>query len=343
MANLLVTGGAGFIGTSFVRHRLTSVPTDRIVVLDALTYAGNRTNLDGLPIVFVHGNVCNIDLARRLIRDHRIDTIVHFAAESHVDRSIEGSGVFVETNIVGTHRMLEAARIEWLGWRDVPIHRFHHISTDEVFGSLEHGAPPFTEETPYAPNSPYAASKAAADHLVRAYNRTYGLKTTISYCSNNYGPYQHLEKLIPSIIHSCLSGKGFSIYGDGLNVREWLHVEDHCRGIDLVLRQGQPGDSYNIGGGAELPNDVLADMLCTLVDRAFASNPDLARRFPNAPAAQNRPSVTLKCFVVDRPGHDRRYALNGAKARKTLGYKPLRAFDKGLKSTVEWYLSTLHP
>ncbi len=339
MAALLVTGGAGFIGANFVRHHLASAPADGIVVLDALTYAGNRANLADLPITFVHGDIRDIGLIGQLIRDHGIDTIVHFAAESHVDRSIGEPRTFVETNIVGTHCLLETARNAWLEGRGRRPHRFHHISTDEVFGSLDWEDAPFTEATPYAPNSPYAASKAAADHLVRAYHRTYGLETTLTFCSNNYGPYQHPEKLIPSVIRNCLSGNRLPIYGDGLNVRDWLHVEDHCRGIDLVLRQGRPGESYNIGGGAEQPNLDLIDMLCAIVDRAFAHRPDLARRFPNAPPARGLPSAALKSFVADRPGHDRRYAIDDTKARDELGYGPTRALAEGLSSTVDWYLA----
>jgi dTDP-glucose 4,6-dehydratase len=309
-----------------------------MVVLDALTYAGDRANLDGVRHVFVHGDICDTELVRGLIRDHRLDTIVHFAAETHVDRSIAGPDAFVETNVVGTHSLLKAARAEWLDTGTGRPHRFHHISTDEVYGSLGPHDPAFTEATPYAPNSPYAASKAASDHLVRAYHRTYGLQTTLTACSNNYGPYQHPEKLIPLFLRNCVTGSALPIYGDGMNVRDWLHVDDHVRAIELALQRGRLGESYNFGGGAELPNLALIDALCAAVDRAFAADAQLARRFPNAPAARGEPSVSLKHFVADRPGHDRRYAMNHVKARAELGYMPRRSFEAGLEATVAWYL-----
>jgi dTDP-glucose 4,6-dehydratase len=270
MANLLITGGAGFIGTNFVHYWSRHHADDLLVVLDALTYAGNRANIDGLPLTFVEGDIRDTDLVRRLLSEHAIDTIVHFAAESHVDRSIEGPDAFIDTNINGTHSLLKAARSEWLDAGTGRPHRFHHISTDEVYGSLGPDDPAFSETTPYAPNSPYAASKAASDHLVRAYNRTYGLQTSITSCSNNYGPYQYPEKLIPLFLNNCLTGQKLPIYGDGMNVRDWLHVEDHCRGIELVLQRGRPGEAYNIGGGEELPNLILIDTLCSTVDRLFA-------------------------------------------------------------------------
>jgi dTDP-glucose 4,6-dehydratase len=337
MAKLLVTGGAGFIGTNFVRYWSAQHPGDTLVVLDALTYAGNRANLDGVPHHFVQGDIADTGLVRRLLREHQLDTIVHFAAESHVDRSIVGPDAFVETNVVGTHSLLKAARAEWLDGSGRP-HRFHHISTDEVYGSLAPDDPPFTETTPYAPNSPYAASKAASDHLVRAYHRTYGLQTTLTSCSNNYGPYQYPEKLIPLFLRNCLAGRALPIYGDGMNVRDWLHVEDHCRGIELALARGRPGEAYNVGGGEELPNLTLIDLLCGVVDRAFAADPTLAHRFPDAPAARGEPSASLKSFVPDRLGHDRRYAINEEKARTELGYAPRRTFAAGLEETVAWYL-----
>jgi dTDP-glucose 4,6-dehydratase len=338
MSKLLVTGGAGFIGTNFVRYWAERHSDDLVVVLDKLTYAGKQENLDGLPLTFVHGDIGDTELVRRLIREHALDTIVHFAAESHVDRSIAGPDAFVETNVLGTHSMLKAARAEWLDSGSGLPHRFHHISTDEVYGSLDLEDPGFTETTPYAPNSPYAASKAASDHLVRAYNRTFGLETSITACSNNYGPYQYPEKLIPLFLRNCLTGRNLPIYGDGMNVRDWLHVEDHCRGIELVLVRGRPGEAYNIGGGQELPNIALVDTLCTLVDALFAADPDLARRFPDAPAAQGVPSASLKTFVTDRLGHDRRYAIDETKARNEIGYAAERSFSEGLEATVKWYL-----
>jgi dTDP-glucose 4,6-dehydratase len=239
MANLLITGGAGFIGTNFVHYWSKQHSDDALVVLDALTYAGNRANIDGLPLTFVEGDIRDTDLVGRLLAEHLIDTIVHFAAESHVDRSIEGPDAFIDTNINGTHSLLKAARAAWLDSGSGRPHRFHHISTDEVYGSLGPDDPAFSETTPYAPNSPYAASKAASDHLVRAYNRTYGLQTSITSCSNNYGPYQYPEKLIPLFLNNCLTGQKLPIYGDGMNVRDWLHVEDHCRGVELVLQRGR--------------------------------------------------------------------------------------------------------
>jgi dTDP-glucose 4,6-dehydratase len=339
MANLLVTGGAGFIGTNFVHYWPQRHSGDLLVVLDALTYAGNRSNIEGVPgLVFVEGDIRDTGLVRLLLRDHGLDTIVHFAAESHVDRSITGPDAFVETNVVGTHSLLKAARAEWLDAGSGRPHRFHHISTDEVYGSLGPDDPAFTETTPYAPNSPYAASKAASDHLVRAYHRTYGLETSLTNCSNNYGPYQYPEKLIPLFLRNCLVGEKLPIYGDGMNVRDWLHVEDHCRGIELALERGRAGQAYNIGGGEELPNLVLIDTLCAVVDRAFAADPALAQRFPRAPAARGEPSASLKSFVPDRPGHDRRYAINEEKSRAELGYHATRTFAEGLEETVAWYL-----
>jgi dTDP-glucose 4,6-dehydratase len=340
MANLLITGGAGFIGTNFVHYWAESHPGDLLVVLDALTYAGNRSNIENVPdLVFVEGDIGDTELVRRLLRGHALDTIVHFAAESHVDRSIAGPDAFVETNVVGTHSLLKAARAEWLEAGTGRPHRFHHISTDEVYGSLGPGDPAFSENTPYAPNSPYAASKAASDHLVRAYHRTYGLETTLTNCSNNYGPYQYPEKLIPLFLRNCLIGEKLPIYGDGMNVRDWLHVEDHCRAIELALQRGRPGEAYNVGGGEELPNLALIDTLCAVVDRAFAADGELARRFPAAPAARGERSASLKSFVPDRLGHDRRYAINEEKSRRELGYRATRTFAQGLEETVTWYLA----
>ena len=340
MANLIVTGGAGFIGANFVHYWRRRAPGDRIVVLDLLTYAGNRHNLDGLDGVdLVVGDIGDTDRVAGLLRDHAIDMIVHFAAESHVDRSITGPDAFVQTNIVGTHSLLKAARRVWLDGGSGRPHRFHHVSTDEVFGSLGPDDPAFSETTPYAPNSPYSASKAASDHLVRAYHHTYGLDVTTSNCSNNYGPFQFPEKLIPLFTLNALHGRPLPIYGDGMNVRDWLHVEDHCRGIEAVLRRGAVGQTYNIGGGQELPNMTVIDEICRAVDAAFAADPDLARRFPDAPAAQGQPSATLKTFVTDRKGHDRRYAIDETRARGELGYGPERDFREGFAQTLAWYLA----
>lgn len=339
MPNLLVTGGAGFIGANFVRYWREHHPADLVVVLDALTYAGNRANLAGLDLPFIQASIGDTDRVRAAIREHAIDTIVHFAAESHVDRSIDGPDAFLDTNIIGTHSLLKAAKAEWLyGGSGLP-HRFHHVSTDEVYGSLGPSDPAFSETTPYAPNSPYSASKAASDHLVRAYHHTFGLSVTTSNCSNNYGPYQFPEKLIPLFLINCLTGKPLPIYGDGMNVRDWLHVEDHCYGIEKVILNGKPGETYNIGGGQELPNLRVIEEICATVDRAFAADPSLAARFPQAPAAQGKPSDSLKTFVTDRAGHDRRYAIDETKARAELGYAPRRTFAEGFAQTLQWYLT----
>ena len=340
MANLIVTGGAGFIGANFVHYWRKHHPSDAIVVLDLLTYAGNRANLDELDgIEFVEGDVCATDLVTELIESRAIDTIVHFAAESHVDRSITGPDAFVTTNVVGTHSLLKAAKTVWLDKGSGRPHRFHHVSTDEVYGSLGADDPAFSENTPYAPNSPYSASKAGSDHLVRAYHHTYGLETTTSNCSNNYGPYQFPEKLIPLFTLNALAGRKLPIYGDGMNVRDWLHVEDHCLGIELILAKGKVGETYNVGGGEELPNVAVITQICHAVDAAFSRDPALAERFPDAPAANGRSSVDLKTYVTDRKGHDKRYAIDETKIRRELGYRPARDFRHGCAETLEWYLS----
>lgn len=338
MGNMLVTGGAGFIGGNFAHYWNNKHPNDDVVVLDALTYAGNRSTLEGANRVeLVEGDIRDSELVERLLRERSITTIVHFAAESHVDRSISFPDAFIETNILGTNALLKAARAVWLIGDGIE-HRFHHISTDEVFGSLGEDDPAFSETTPYAPNSPYSASKAASDHLVRAYHHTYGLEVTTSNCSNNYGPYQYPEKLIPLFCLNALAGKMLPIYGDGMNVRDWLHVEDHCRGIEACLTRGNPGETYNIGGGAELPNMTVIDKICTEVDLAFEEIEGLSDRYPNAPAARGRKSKTLKAVVVDRAGHDRRYAIDETKARVELDYIPKWGFDEGLRQTLRWYL-----
>lgn len=338
MANLLVTGGAGFIGGNFVHYWNAHHPDDRVIVLDALTYAGNKSTIaNAANAELVEGDIRDTALVERLLRDHAISTLVHFAAESHVDRSISGPDAFIDTNILGTNSLLKAARTVWLAGDGIE-HRFHHISTDEVFGSLAADDPAFSETTPYAPNSPYSASKAASDHLVRAYHHTYGLEVTTSNCSNNYGPYQYPEKLIPLFLLNALHGRPLPIYGDGMNVRDWLHVEDHCRGIEACLLRGQPGETYNIGGGAELPNMTVIDTICAEVDRAFAEIVELDVRYPNAPASRQIPTETLKTFVTDRAGHDRRYAIDETKARAQLGYAPAHGFEDGLRQTLRWYL-----
>jgi dTDP-glucose 4,6-dehydratase len=343
MSNLLVTGGAGFIGSHFAAHWLAQHRQDRVVVLDALTYAGNAANLAPFAVQprfrFVRGDIGDRALVESLLRDEAIDTLVNLAAETHVDRSIADPDVFISTNIGGTHSLLRAARRVWLEEGRAPRHRFHHVSTDEVYGSRADGAAPADETSAYAPNSPYAASKAGADHLVRAYARTYGLEVTTSSCSNNYGPRQFPEKLIPRIIVNVLEGIPVPIYGDGRNLREWLHVADHCRGIELVLRQGEPGEVYHLGGGKSAANVDLARNLCRHIDAAFAGDGGLARRFPRSPAARGASAESLLQFVPDRPGHDRRYAVSGEKSRRTLGFSGQITLDGGLAETVTWYIA----
>ena len=330
MPTLLVTGGAGFIGSCFVRQILAEEDDVRIVNLDKLTYAGNLDSLE--PVLgdprhtFVQGDICDREAALALLEQHRPQAIVNFAAESHVDRSIDGPGAFVQTNVVGTFQMLEAARAFWkeLGAKEKEDFRFLHVSTDEVYGSL--GATGlFTEETSYSPNSPYSASKAASDHFVRAYHHTYGLPVLITNCSNNYGPYQFPEKLIPLMILNAKEGKHLPVYGDGLNVRDWLFVEDHCQAIRTVLRKAEPGSEYNIGGNCERKNIEIVHAICELIDR-------LVPGLPHAPA------ISLIKKVADRPGHDRRYAIDASKIARELGWKPARDFESGLELTVRWYL-----
>ncbi len=342
MRRLLVTGGAGFIGSNFVHHWLREHPGDRVVVLDALTYAGNLANLEPVShrseFSFVRGNILDGPLVTELMRKEHIDTIVHFAAESHVDRSIEGPDAFIETNVLGTHSLLKAARRVWLEERTVERHRFHHVSTDEVYGSLGPQDPPFHEQTPYAPNSPYSASKAASDHLVRAYHHTYGLEVTISNCSNNYGPYHYPEKIIPLFVVNILHGRKLPVYGAGKNVRDWLHVTDHCRAIDLVLERGRAGQVYNVGGRSECENIALARRLCSIAEDAFASDPLLRQRFPRCPASMGTPVESLISFVRDRPGHDLRYAIDCRKIESELGFRPRTSLAEGLSRTFSWFV-----
>ena len=339
--NILVTGGAGFIGANFVRHQLATDPHAHIVVLDALTYAGNRSSLAGIDpsrSEFVEGDIRDTALVERILREHAIATIVHFAAESHVDRSISGPDAFIDTNINGTHSLLKAARTVWLAGSGIP-HRFHHVSTDEVYGSLGPNDPPFAENHPYQPNSPYSASKAASDHLVRAYHHTFHLEVTTTNCSNNYGPFQFPEKLIPLMLMNCLHGKPLPIYGDGMNVRDWLHVDDHCRAIALTMTDGRVGEVYNIGGENERPNIEIVQRITSAIDAAFAADASLAARFPNSPAAIGNPCWSLVTYVKDRPGHDRRYAIDPRKAQTELGYRPQETFESGLAKTIAWYLA----
>jgi len=338
---LLVTGGAGFIGCNFVHYWKKQHPADQVVVLDALTYAGNKKNLAPVEndpdFEFVHGDINDTELVERLLRDHSLDTIVHFAAESHVDRSITGPDAFIETNVLGTHSLLKAARSVWLNGSGTE-HRFHHVSTDEVYGSLEMGDAPFSESHQYQPNSPYSASKAASDHLVRAYHHTYGLQVTTSNCSNNYGPYHFPEKLIPLAITRLLTGGQIPVYGDGKNIRDWLYVEDHARGIDAVLARGVPGEVYNIGGHNEWDNLSLIHELCNRLDEKFESNPSLCDRYPNAPIAAGKRSIDQIVYVDDRAGHDRRYAIDAQKTRDELGFEVSVAFPEGISLTIDWYL-----
>jgi dTDP-glucose 4,6-dehydratase len=318
---ILVTGGAGFIGSNFVLSTLAKTG-EPIVNLDKLTYAGSLRNLEPARNdsrhVFVQGDICDRALVAGLLKQHRPRAIVHFAAESHVDRSISGPAPFIETNVTGTFALLEEAR---QFSREM---RFLHVSTDEVYGSLGPGDPAFTETTPYAPNSPYAASKAAADHLVRAYHHTYGMTTVTTNCSNNYGPRQFPEKLIPLIIRNALAGKPLPVYGDGRNVRDWLYVEDHCEAVRLALERGRTGETYNIGGGCERQNIDLVRQICSLLDKAKP------RR-----AGSHADLIT---FVQDRPGHDRRYAMDSSKIARELGWRPRESLESGLAKTVRWYL-----
>jgi dTDP-glucose 4,6-dehydratase len=343
--NVFITGGAGFIGANFVRHWLANAREGRVVVFDALTYAGNIDNLAGLDAdpryVFVKGDICDEATVRALLEQHRIDTVVHFAAESHVDRSILGPDDFIRTNIVGTHSLLKAAKALWVDKKTVLAHRFHHVSTDEVYGSLGPKDAPFHEATPYAPNSPYSASKAASDHLVRAYHETYGLDTTVTNCSNNYGPYQFPEKLIPLTIANILLGKPLPVYGDGLQVRDWLHVEDHCLAIALALTRGRSGEVYNIGGNSETTNIEIVRTLCDLTDAYLAKRSDLREAFPASPAVSSKRAADLITHVRDRPGHDRRYAINYSKAERELSYTPMRNLAQGLGVTLEWYIANM--
>ncbi len=326
---ILVTGGAGFIGSNFILQQIRDEST-LLVNLDKLTYAGNLQNLESVAALsryaFVQGDIGERDLVRRLLETHQPRAIVHFAAESHVDRSIRGPEDFIRTNVDGTFALLEEVRNFWSGLPEDKrkAFRFLHVSTDEVYGSLGPEDPPFCETTPYAPNSPYAASKAASDHLVRAYHHTYGLPTLTTNCSNNYGRFQFPEKLIPLMILNARDGKTLPVYGDGQNVRDWLYVEDHCEAIATVLQRGRPGETYNIGGWNEKPNIEIVQMICDLVDEL-------------APSA-GRSRRALITFVKDRPGHDRRYAMDARKIERELGWRPKATFETGIRKTVRWYL-----
>jgi dTDP-glucose 4,6-dehydratase len=332
--NLLVTGGCGFIGSNFIRHLLGAGPggARRVVNLDKLTYAGNPANVAGVAgdprYAFVHGDIGDAALVSRTLSENQVDAVVNFAAESHVDRSIDSPEPFVQTNVVGTLRLLDAARRHWAGLPEGArgSFRFLHISTDEVYGTLSPADPGFTEETPMAPNSPYAASKAASDHLVRAYRHTYGLPTLVTNCSNNYGPFHFPEKLFPLVILNALDGRPLPVYGDGGQVRDWLYVEDHCRAISLVLARGRPGETYNVGGLSERTNLDAVRLICSLLDK-------------RAPRKDGSPHSSRIEFVADRPGHDRRYSIDCSKLQKELGWSPRESFESGLAKTVDWYVA----
>ncbi|HQH35293.1 MAG TPA: dTDP-glucose 4,6-dehydratase [Anaerolineaceae bacterium] len=334
MKNILVTGGAGFIGSNFVRFLQAYEKDVQVINLDALTYAGSLLNLEDIPDldrhIFIRGDICDRSLVDDILHQYSIDTIVHFAAETHVDRSILGPGQFIQTNVIGTYTLLEAARQSWMVDHTVPMDmvRFHHVSTDEVFGTLSPDDPPFNEETAYSPRSPYAASKAASDHLVRAYHHTYGLPVTISNCTNNYGPYQFPEKLIPLMILHARDGKPLPVYGDGQQVRDWLFVDDHCEAIWKILREGKIGQTYAIGGDNQPANLVIVETICEIMDEVSGNSPHVPHR-------------QLIQFVADRPGHDRRYDMDITKIRTELGWEPRQTLTTGLVQTVQWYLD--HP
>tara|TARA_R110002073_G_scaffold7417_2_gene42044 strand:- start:255 stop:1271 length:1017 start_codon:yes stop_codon:yes gene_type:complete len=327
--NILVTGGAGFIGCNYVRYMLNTYTDVHIINLDKLTYAGSMENMADYigddRHQFIKGDICEQSLVAKLLRKNEIDTIVHFAAESHVDNSISDPGAFIQTNVIGSYTLLEAARQYWLEDKGLDKEgvRFHHISTDEVYGSLSKDAPAFTEETAYAPNSPYSASKAGSDHLVRTYFHTYGLPVTTTNCSNNYGPYQHREKFIPTIIQSCIEQKPIPVYGNGSNIRDWLYVDDHCRGIDAVIRRGAVGEVYNIGGNNEWRNIDIVHLICKLMDQVKSEN------------ASHEKLIT---FVTDRQGHDWRYAIDTKKMFEKINWESVETFETGIRETMEWYL-----
>jgi len=336
---LLITGGAGFIGTNFVRYWQKHYPQERIIILDALTYAGNYQNIADLVcdnLLFIKGCITDSDLVLNVLNQYQVSKVIHFAAESHVDRSILEPDIFIKTNILGTHTLLKAV-LSVMAAKNNKIH-FHHISTDEVYGSLNESDPEFTELSRFEPNSPYSASKAASDHFVRAYNVTYGLPITISHCSNNYGPFQNQEKMIPLIINNILEGLPLPIYGNGQNIRDWLYVEDHCVAIDKILSKGKIGETYNIGGGTEINNLDLVHNICTLIEQIFIENSDFKKIFPKAPCSTSKKNKNLITFVTDRKGHDFRYAINGSKIKNKLGFFATYSLEDGLKNTIQWFI-----
>ena len=341
--NILVTGAAGFIGSNFVHYWLNKYQNSKIVVVDALTYAGNLDNLKDLEsntnFKFVKANICDTETIKKLLVEDNIDTVVHFAAESHVDRSITGPDEFINTNILGTYSLLKACKSVWLDTDSrKENHRFHHVSTDEVYGTLTPTDHPFRETNQYLPNSPYSASKASSDLLVRAFHHTYGLNVTMSNCSNNYGYYHHPEKLIPLTLTNILYGKNIPIYGDGKQIRDWLFVMDHCLGIDLILNNGRLGESYNIGGINEWANIDIVNLLCEKIDSLFRDNESYRIKYPDCPASKGVSTKTLITYVKDRLGHDRRYAIDATKIMNELNYKPQETFETGIQKTILWYL-----
>ena len=342
MHSVLITGGAGFIGQNLVHAWRAARPGDRLIVVDAMTYAANIRSLDPLiadgRILFVKGDIRDAALIGRLFDEHKFSRVLHLAAESHVDRSIVDPEAFLATNVLGTFTLLKEALAAWRASNTIETARFLHVSTDEVYGSLEAADPGFSESSPYRPNSPYAASKAASDHLVRSYVATYGLPALITNCSNNYGSYQHPEKLIPLMIIHALEGKPLPIYGDGSNVRDWLHVTDHCRALMAVIARGRIGETYNVGGGNERNNRDVVGLICDIIDRAFIKDAGLAARFPSCPAASKQSCRMLISYVTDRPGHDHRYAIDATKLSREIGERSSIGFEAGLDKTVHWYL-----
>src|SRR4051812_45324199 len=342
MQSVMITGGAGFIGQNLVHAWRAGRSTDRLVVVDAMTYAANIRSLEPLiadrSIAFVKGDIGDAALMLRLFDERKFSRVAHLAAESHVDRSISDPEAFLQTNVLGTFTLLKAALDCWRAAAMLDQARFLHVSTDEVYGSLRPTDPAFTESSPYRPNSPYAASKASSDHLVRAFVATYGMPALITNCSNNYGSYQHPEKLIPLMIIHALEGKPLPIYGDGSNVRDWLHVSDHCDALMTVIQGGRIGETYNVGGGNERNNRQVVDLICGTLDRAFAADSKLALRFPSCPMAAGNSCRSLITFVTDRPGHDHRYAIDAGKLEKELGNRCSVGFESGLEQTIRWYL-----
>src|SRR5437762_10088847 len=342
MQSVLITGGAGFIGQNLVHAWSAARPADRLVVVDAMTYAANIRSLEPLiadrGIAFVRGDIGDADLIRGLFEEHRFTRVAHLAAESHVDRSIDDPEAFLQTNVLGTFNLLKSALDNWRAAGTLERCRFLHVSTDEVYGSLGPDDPAFTESSPYRPNSPYAASKASSDHLVRSFVATWGMPALITNCSNNYGAYQHPEKLIPLMIIHALEGKPLPIYGDGSNVRDWLHVSAHCEALMSVIERGRIGETYNIGGGNERTNRDVVGLICDALDHTFAADAGLASRFPSCAAASGASCRSLITYVTDRPGHDHRYAINATKLAGELGNRCSVGFESGLRQTVRWYV-----